>query len=292
MMNRINHNIVAESIALQKAAGQRHAQSVAAKTTPQSGAQYNFAELFGSGLAATSPSKPTLPSASHAKGGFDTTIATATASVIKEDTGTRQPASIPASTATTSTSATPASTPVSTAAATTPALTTQAAATPAAAVTTPGVEALVTAIMNGSFKPTYVTDPNQLKETTPVGTDTMPNFYYASDQTAAQLAQLLGGTVIQRPAFGQVNGWTEPMANFIQLPNGQTFNAADLAYYANCGNQGASQLTADITATINTGSAWTQGKKLTGRRSCAIRGGDVSHRLACPEKDDRQVLRR
>jgi hypothetical protein len=127
----------------------------------------------------------------------------------------------------------------------------------AAAAQPPGIQALVSAIMSGSFKPTYITDPSQLQETTPVGTDTMPNFYYASDATANQLASLLGGTVIQRTPFGQDQGWNEPLANFIQLPNGQTFNAADIAYYANCGSEGGAQLTADITATINEGSAWT-----------------------------------
>jgi hypothetical protein len=111
--------------------------------------------------------------------------------------------------------------------------------------------------MNGSLHATYQS-PSQLKETTPWGsTDTMPNFYYASNQTAQQMALLLGGTVVQRQAFGQDAGWTEPMANFIQLPNGQTFNAADVAYYANSPNNGAAQLTADITGTINEGSQWT-----------------------------------
>jgi len=85
----------------------------------------------------------------------------------------------------------------------------------------------------------------------------MPNFSYVSSATANQLASLLGGTVVQRTAFGQQQGWTEPLANFIQLPNGQTFNAADVAYYARCSNAGAAQLTADITQTINEGSAWT-----------------------------------
>lgn len=134
---------------------------------------------------------------------------------------------------------------------------TAAAATAATTAQAPGIQALVTAIMNGTFQPTYVTDPSQLQETTPAGTDTMPNFYYASDQTATQLAQLLGGTVVQRPAFGQDKGWNEPNANFIQLPNGQTFNAADVAYYARCGVQGPAQLTADLTQTINEGAAWT-----------------------------------
>jgi hypothetical protein len=110
--------------------------------------------------------------------------------------------------------------------------------------------------MDGTFSGTYVTDPSQLQETGPAGTDTMPNFYYASDQTAAQMAQLLGGKVVQMPAFGQDQGWTEPNANFIELPNGQTFNAADVAYYSRCGAVGAAQLTADITQTINDGAAW------------------------------------
>lgn len=119
-----------------------------------------------------------------------------------------------------------------------------------------GIGALVAAMLNGSFKATYVTDPSQLQETSPAGTNTMPNFYYASDQTAQQMAQLLGGTVVQMKAFGQDKGWTEPNANFIELPNGQTFNAADVAYYAR-NPQGTQQLTAAITQTINQGSAWT-----------------------------------
>lgn len=134
---------------------------------------------------------------------------------------------------------------------------TTAVAASSATVQNPGIQALVNAIMNGSFQPTYVTNPAQLQETTPVGTDTMPNFYYASQQTANQLASLLGGTVVQRKAFGQDQGWSEPLANFIQLPNGQTFNAADVAYYAKCGAEGPGQLTADLTQTINQGAAWT-----------------------------------
>jgi hypothetical protein len=119
-----------------------------------------------------------------------------------------------------------------------------------------GIQALVSAIMGGSFKPTYE-NPSQLTETSPVGTDTMPNFYYASTATANQLASLLGGTVVQQPAFGQDAGWSEPLANFIQLPNGQTFNAANIAYYANCASAGPAQLTADLTGAINEGSAMT-----------------------------------
>jgi len=41
------------------------------------------------------------------------------------------------------------------------------------------------------------------------------------------------------------------------VANGQTFNAADVAYYARCGVQGPAQLTADLTQTINEGAAWT-----------------------------------
>jgi len=269
MMNRIAHNNIAEAIALEKAAALRHAQA-AAQTTQQSGAQYDFAALFGGGIAAATAANPSTTSATHTKSSFDTAIAAATANVIKEDTGERLPATIAATTGTTAKSTTAASTNTATGEETTDTVVTSTAATQAAATatattasttttttTTPGVEALVDAIMNGSFQATYVTDPSQLQETTPMGSDTMPSSQYASDQTAAQLAQLLGGTVVQRPAFGQVEGWNEPLANFIQLPNGQTFNAADLAYYANCGDEGAPQLTADITSTINEGSAWT-----------------------------------
>jgi hypothetical protein len=96
-----------------------------------------------------------------------------------------------------------------------------------------------------------------LEETSPLGTETMPSFYYASDQTANQMAQLLGGTVVQVQPFGQDKGFTEPYANYIQLPNGQTFNAADVAYFARNARSGSAQLTSDITATINIGSAWT-----------------------------------
>jgi hypothetical protein len=131
--------------------------------------------------------------------------------------------------------------------------------TPRRAVTNPGVEALVTAIMNGSFQPTYVTDPSQLQETTPAGTDTMPNFYYASDQTAAQLASLLGGTVVQMPPFGQDKGWSRtewPISS--SCPTARRSMPRMWPTYANAGSEGAAQLTADITATINQGSAWTK----------------------------------
>lgn len=153
--------------------------------------------------------------------------------------------------ATPSTASTPETTAKSSAAAT------SATSGGSVAVQPPGIQALVTSIMNGSFQPTYVTNPAQLQEITPAGTDYMPNFYYASNQTANEMASMLGGTVVQRPAFGQDSGWNEPLANFVQLPNGQTFNAADIAYYANCGSQGPAQLTADLTGAINQGAAWT-----------------------------------
>jgi hypothetical protein len=111
--------------------------------------------------------------------------------------------------------------------------------------------------MSGSVSGSLVTDPSQLQETSPAGTETMPNFYYASDQSAQQIAQLLGGTVVQMKAFGQDVGWSEPNANFIQLPNGQTFNAADLSYFIRNGVHTVPQLTAAITQTVNEGSAWT-----------------------------------
>jgi len=246
MMNRITQNTAAAAIELQNAAAQRYSQAAGAQTAQQAGAQYNFAEIFGGGVAGTAP-QPAVPSATHAPSSFDTAIAAATARVIKEDTGEPQSPTIQ------STEETKPQTITQGVAAddTTPANTLDSTGAD------PGVGALVSAIMNGSFQAAYVTNPAQLQEITPAGTDYMPNFAYASDQTAAQLAQLLGGTVVQKPAFGQVNGWEEPLANFVQLPNGQTFNAADVAYFATCSNQGAAQLTADITATINEGAAWT-----------------------------------
>ena len=234
MMHRIV-NSSAAATELQNAAEARRAQAANAQTSQQPGAQYNFAEIFGGnnnwGQAETT-ANPAATAATTTHGGFDTAIATATAKVIVDtgagDVSSTSSASTEATTSTTST-----------------------------ASTSTGVQALVAAIMDGSFQPTYVTNPSQLQEINPAGTDEMPNFYYASDQTAAQLAQLLGGTVVQMTAFGQDQGWSEPSANFIQLPNGQTFNAADIAYYANCGSEGAAQLTADITGAINEGSAWT-----------------------------------
>jgi hypothetical protein len=135
----------------------------------------------------------------------------------------------------------------------------QTATTPAAAavqVQPPGIAALISAIQNGSFKPSNVTDPSKLQQVSPVGSATLSNFFYASDDTANQLAQLLGGKVVQMPPFGPTSGWTVPTANFIQLPNGQTVNAASLAFYAKCGAEGTAQLTADLTQDINEGAAW------------------------------------
>jgi len=112
--------------------------------------------------------------------------------------------------------------------------------TAATAPAQPGIGALIAAIMNGSFQPTY-SSPG-----------------YASDQTARQLATLLGGTVVQQVPFASSNATTtEVTANFIQLPSGQTVNAADLAYYAQCGGGGVQQLAADLTQEINQGGAIT-----------------------------------
>jgi hypothetical protein len=241
MINRLTHNNAA-AIALQNAAELRRAQSGSSSgtssTAQQTGAQYNFAEIFGGANWGETEEAQSAQSASPATvgspGGFSAAIATATANVTEEGVETPEAATATPSDSTASTSATSGS------------------------VTTPGVEALVTAIMNGSFQPSYVTNPSQLQEINPAGTDIMPNFYYASDQTASQLASLLGGTVVQMAPFGTNRGWSEPVANFIQLPNGQTFNAADVAYYANTSAEGAGQLTADITATINEGAAWTK----------------------------------
>jgi hypothetical protein len=242
MINRLTHNNAA-AIALQNAAELRRAQSgsssATSSTAQQTGAQYNFAEIFGgANWGETEEAQSASPAPVGSPGGFSAAIATATANVTEEAVETPEAAATATpSDSTASTSATPAT---------------------AGSATTPGVEALVSAIMNGSFQPSYVTNLSQLQEINPAGTDTMPNFYYASDQTASQLASLLGGTVVQMAPFGTNRGWSEPVANFIQLPNGQTFNAADVAYYANTGAEGAGQLTADITATINEGAAWTK----------------------------------
>ena len=101
------------------------------------------------------------------------------------------------------------------------------------------VNALVNAIMNGSFRPPAQTNG--------------PGYYYASDQAAQQAAALLGGTVVQKIPFATTNAATQPKANFIQMPNGQTVNAADLVGYAQDANVGAAQLTADLTSELNVG---------------------------------------
>ena len=111
--------------------------------------------------------------------------------------------------------------------------------TPVATPAQPGISALIGAIMNGSFNPPPQTNG--------------PGYYYASDQTAQQLATLLGGTVVQKIPFATTNWATEPKANFIQLPSGQTVNAADLSYYAKFGGYGAQWLAADLTQEINQG---------------------------------------
>ncbi len=275
----VNHETQAS--ALQAAAESRRNQSASAPAstsgTQQStaGAQYDFAEIFGQASNEPSTVAPAVTTAKAAtvlpsSERFSGAIATATAT-ISEAAPSATLANLAATSAVTTSvpARTTAATTVTdadaatTAAATTTTPTTGTAAT-AAVATAPattslagtGIQGLVSAIMNGTFKPTYVTDPSKLQEVNPLETVTMPNFYYASDQTASQLASILGGKVVQMTPFGQDKGWSEPVANFIQLPNGQTFNAADVAYYANTSNEGTGQLTADITATINQSAAW------------------------------------
>ena len=199
------------------------------------------------------PSSPSAAVAGPVKPTFKSTAATAAPSPFANIFQTLSQANAAAVTQPAASVPTP--TPAPVAAVATPSVAVV-ADPPPATVQKPGILSLVSAIMDGSFKATNITDPARLKEVTPWMTDTMPNFYYASDQTANQMAQLLGGKVVQKPAFGQNQGWSEPNANFIELPNGQTFNVADVAYYARCGGQGVAQLTADITQTINAGAAW------------------------------------
>jgi hypothetical protein len=121
----------------------------------------------------------------------------------------------------------------------------------------PGMAALISAIMNGSFQPTYKS-ADQLVENTAFGPIADSPMYYASDQSAQQLAALLGGKVVQKMPFASSNATTtEPLANFIQLPTGQTVNAADLCYYAKVGGYSAQVLAAGITQEINQGAAIT-----------------------------------
>jgi hypothetical protein len=263
----INHS--AAAAANQNAVALRRTQSTQTSTAPapQTSAQYNFAEIFGAASdergssASTTAAKPQSASATAHVGGTPA-IATA-ATILKVQTQSATPPRDPNAAKETSATATNPSTTNNTGSSSTTSTTattstsTGSNTTTPVAVASPGIGALVTAIMSGTFKGTYVSDPAQLKETNPAGTETMPNVYYASDQTASQLAQLLGGTVVQMKAFGQDQGWSEPNANFIQLPNGQTFNAADLAYYSRSGVSSPAQLTADLTQTINEGAAWT-----------------------------------
>lgn len=254
MIENIAHRTALAAAVPNAGAASRRTSSSTAQTDGEAGAQYNFASIFG---AASDERGPIAAAPSSVNDAIQTatlhTVAATAALVSGDKLGTTENIStgIP-----TSLKSTPTTDAVTTA---TPTPDTSETTTPApvATVANPGIEALVTAIMNGSFKPTNVTDPSKLQETNPAGTDYMPGFYYASDQTAAQMAQLLGGSVVQMPPFGQNKGWSEPLANFIQLPNGQTFNAADVAYYAQAGAPGSSQLMADITQTINEGSAWT-----------------------------------
>jgi hypothetical protein len=118
--------------------------------------------------------------------------------------------------------------------------------------------ALVDAIMNGTFQPAYVTDPSKLMEVTPMGSYQMASTSYATDDSAQKLAQLLGGTVVQKPAFPLPRGWQAPLANFIQLPSGQVVNAGELQAYAKYPYLGRQQLLFDLTQEINQGGAVSQ----------------------------------
>ena len=248
MIDNVTHiNASAHGMNRSVSLSQRHTQPGTVEVPEEQSAQYDFAAIFG---AASDERNTSTPAGTTASPTSLTSSAAAAA----------------AATATTTTAAS------ADTATTTPAV--------SGSVTKPGIQALVSAIMDGSFQPTNVTDPAQLTEVTPWKTDTMPSFYYASDQTASQMAQLLGGTVVKMPAFGQNVGWSEPNANFIQLPNGQTFNAADVAYYARTGVEGVNQLTADITQTINEGAAWTNYYKNGGGQMPSFAMGYVGQAIS------------
>jgi hypothetical protein len=116
----------------------------------------------------------------------------------------------------------------------------------------PGIGALITAMQDGTFQPALI--PTAEIQ----GTYNNGNSAYATDQTAQQLATLLGGTVVQKIPFPTTNWATEAKANFIQLPSGQTVNAADLAGYARYSNYPVLTLAQDLTQEINQGGAISQ----------------------------------
>jgi hypothetical protein len=116
--------------------------------------------------------------------------------------------------------------------------------------------ALIAEIQAGTFHPTWV-PISQLQVTNQFGTFFMSNYYYLSDESAATLATILGGTVQQaNPSNAQSSA---PLANYIVL-NPATgpqliCNAAVLASYAAGRNTPATQLAFDLTAAINQSTA-------------------------------------
>jgi len=258
MIHQVRETTAAPAIAVRGTASLPHHTAAAGVKTSGDGETLDFASILGATSAESNPvlkASPREPvsSMAAAPGYRGATVSQAAAAAA---------AAAAASAATTTTASTSTATTATTpgASASTAAATAAAATTPStsAAAATPGMAALVNAIQNGTFQVSYVTDPSQLKETTPWGTDTLSSVNYASNQTAAQLAQLLGGKVVQMTAFQDSAGSADPMANYIQLPNGMTFNAADVAYYGSATMPGGpAQLTACLTATINQGAAWT-----------------------------------
>ena len=126
--------------------------------------------------------------------------------------------------------------------------------------TASGLLALIANIMASPQPLPYsaITDPALLQGTTPYGPTTVPNSDYATSQFAYGLAQILGQgalVVSMPPYYAPDETW--PVANFIKLPNGMTFLAASVGYYFQFPQLGQAQLLADLTQTINEGSALT-----------------------------------
>lgn len=249
----IDSRVSAERVVAQRETSSTSASS-ATKPTHLTNTTSPFASVLQSmGSAAAVVMRQTTATATAAATAPATAATPAISTESADSSAATLAAAAAAATAGTTTAATTSTTTTSTTG------TTAATTTKPADSTTgqPGISALITAIQNGSFTATNVTDPTQLTVTTPWGNYAVSSFYYASDDTANQLATLLGGTVVQLPPFGQTKNCVEPLANFIQLPNGQTVNAASLALYAQGAGCGTGQLAADLTQTINEGAALT-----------------------------------
>jgi len=121
-----------------------------------------------------------------------------------------------------------------------------------------GLLNLIAAIQKGAFTPVLVPS-SEMQVFTPWGIFTVSNYMYLSDASAAALAEILGGTVVQENPSG--NNSFMPVANYIQLntPGGTlNVNAASLAAYTAGRGLSATQLAFDLSQCVNQGNAVVQ----------------------------------